>query len=116
VSTAATTSQVTGNFLIVDKATGRTVWQAPAGSISVSEQRTAGTLTFQYNTSALDTVALNPAGSYEWAFRVDGRSADTSVKFGSFYQNVNGAQYNSAVPQHELKNRIGEALVVGQFQ
>lgn len=110
------TSSTSGTFLIVDKSSGRTVWQAPASGMSVSTDASTGAKTFTYNTSALDTVNLSGSGSYEWVFRVDGRNASTSLNYQSFTQTVGGGQYQSSVPSTNLQSRIGEALLSGSFQ
>lgn len=110
---SADAGATSGTFLIVDKTSGRTVWQAPASGVTVSSSG-ARTTSFTYNTSPYDAPNLMP-GNYEWAFRVDGRNATSSVTFQSFTQTVGGGQYSSQVPMHNLQGRIGEALLTGQF-
>ena len=115
VNTTSSAGSVSGNFLIINKATGRTMWQASSSAVTVSENRSAGTLSFSYQTGPADTANLAPGGEYEWVFRVDGRAADSSVTFQSFTQTVGGVQMTGTLPSMDLRNRIGEAQVMGQF-
>lgn len=108
-------SSTSGTFLIIDKSSGRTMWQAPASGMSVHSDTATGTKTFTYNTSALDTANLSSSGTYEYVFRLDGRSSTSSVKFQSFTQSISGAQFSSQVPNMDLRSRVGEALLQGQF-
>lgn len=105
---------VSGNFLIIDKSSGRTMWQAPSSGVTATPNSASGTVTFTYNTSAMDSANLSPTGNYEFVFRVDGRSSTSSVTYQSFKQNVSGAEFSSQVPSIDLRARIGEALLQGQ--
>ncbi|GMV39145.1 MAG: hypothetical protein AMXMBFR64_08610 [Myxococcales bacterium] len=107
--------QVNGTFLIIDKSNGRTMWQAPSSGVNKSTDPSSGTVTFSYNTSALDTANLSPTGTYEFVFRVDGRSTTSPVTYKGFNQNVSGAVHSAQVPSTNLSGRIGEALLQGQF-
>lgn len=106
--------QVNGTFLIIDKNNGRTMWQAPSSGVNKTTDP-SGTVTFSYNTSALDTANLSPTGAYEYVFRVDGRSTSSPVTYQGFSQNVSGAMHSAQVPSTNLSGRIGEALLQGQF-
>lgn len=101
-----------GSFRLIERVTGRVVWQADPGDITVVRP-TPGVVRFSTTLVAGD---WNYDSDYEWSCRIDARDATSSVYWTSFVQNVDSTQYTSTVPTIDIQNRVSEALLFGQVE
>lgn len=104
------TTDLIVSFRLVERLSGRVIWQAAPGEINAVH---TDSTRIRYSTNLLPGEWWFTSG-HEWSCRIDARNATTSVFWIDFSQWVDAGVYTSVVPTASIQGRTSESLLLGQ--